>query len=436
MIASVMIAYAILTDRLSPRLVNDSPSYLEYPFDSLSAALRSIRTPGYPIFLQMTATTIGVAAVPLVQLLLHALAAWMLLRELLRWNALPIAAGAAAIAVAFGCTPLDNLAIVSTDSIAASIGVMVAVMLMRWRRRDCALAAAMPVIIFGVMCIAIRPAYLALIPWVAVAGSLLGVMPIPTRNSLSIRRAILASAGLSIAMLLPIVGWCVLRGVVVGDYAVLPFGHQNLAGITLQLVSDDEIRAISGEPGRLGREFLIRRDEVLRNDPSLSGGDASTTMTMEARWDPYIWLAIVPSANLIHSNDTIASHRGIAALNREIIWRYPVRYIRWLALAARRSIWGTAANILMNPVFLVAFTLVVLGALSRAVTGQPESRSTQDPGIDALFVVAVTYFIVGAGFIIFTSPPLGRFTDASAIFIPAWIAARAARRIAAWASVR
>jgi hypothetical protein len=136
---------------------------------------------------------------------------------------------------------------------------------------------------------------------------------------------------------------------------------------------------------------------------------------------------------VLHGDDTIASHRQIAIMNREIISAYPQRYGRWLLLAIRRACWGTAANIVMHPVFLFAILFAVLITFLRILhllsprTGtlgsNQESLSASQAGIDVLFIVASTYFALHVALVILTSPPLGRFADAAAIFIPAWIAA-------------
>ena len=44
--------------------------------------------------------------------------------------------------------------------------------------------------------------------------------------------------------LAPMLGWMSVRYVTVGDFAIAPFGHQNLAGVLVQLVSDDELAVV------------------------------------------------------------------------------------------------------------------------------------------------------------------------------------------------
>ena len=48
----------------------------------------------------------------------------------------------------------------------------------------------------------------------------------------------------------------------------------------------------------------------------------------------------------------------------------------------------------------------------------PSQRS-----LSSLAIVAITYLAMKLGFVILTSPPIGRFADAAAIFLPAWLAA-------------
>ncbi len=420
----MMFAYALITDRLTLKMVPDSPSYIEYPFESLDAAFRSIRTPAYPVMVRLVTATFGVVAIPLMQLVLHATAAFLLIRELQRWGTSNAVTWAVGLAVALGCTFVDNVSILSTDCAAASVGVVTVAMLMRWIRLARQWSAALPVIVMCVLAIAIRPAYLAIIPWIAIAGTVITFPEQPESRQLSwFKRAVLA-VGLSVLCFVPIVGWMSLRGVVVGDFGLLPFGHQNLAGITIQLASDDELLAGKSETRDLAAAIVDRKNILLESEPWLALGDAGATMTIENRWDSYVWHAIVPAAASIHGRDTIANHRAIAALNRDIINRYPLRYCRWLVLAARRAVWGSAANILMQPIFLMGLLVVVSLQLWKVLRGAPRDMSGQDAGLDALFLVAVSYFICMAGFVILTSPPLGRFADAAAIFIPAWIAGR------------
>ena len=160
---------AAVSGRLSVHTVNDTPSYLNYPLGSLSDAMLSIRTPGYPAFLSVVTATFGISLIPLLQVLIHTVASWSLGEELLH-RGMPIrSALIAAFCVMVGCTAADHVSTVSTDATAASLGVLVAVSLMRACRthsRTDAIGCA----ILATVTIFVRPAYLFLIPWLAFAG--------------------------------------------------------------------------------------------------------------------------------------------------------------------------------------------------------------------------------------------------------------------------
>jgi len=432
-ISTLVIGLAVATGRIEPHLVADSPSYLEYPFDSFDGMLRSIRTPGYPAFLRLVSATLGIRAVPVMQMLIHATAAWMLMRELRAWGTPAVSPFAAGIAVALGCTALDNEASVSTDLLAASLGVMTAVSLLAWVRTNRECWPAFGAVLFSVAAISLRPAYLALIPWVTVAGVLLWIYRYRMTPGIPLTRSLMLTCVISVSIALPVIVWSAVRGIVVDDFGFLPFGHQNLAGLTVQFVNEDELIKVAKKSELLAREILASKERYHQDGNRLLAGDDGATMTIESRWDEYVWRIIQPAVDAIHPHDSIASHRAIATFNREIISAYPFRYARWLVLAGRRACWGTAANIVMHPVFLFAIGCAVTIKLLRIFrvpwpknltrTSTAESTIQSQSGLDVLFIVAITYFVIQLGFVILTSPPIGRFADAAAIFIPAWIAA-------------
>lgn len=430
-------AFAFATGRLTVKSVPDSASYQEYPFDSLEEALRSTRTFGYPALLRVVEATVGLGLLPLVQILIHTAACAWFHRELGHWRVHETARWAATLAIAFGCTVLDNVATISTDCVAASLGVMTATSLLAWVRawREVETTRAAMVIRSGLvallatLAIAVRPAYLSLIIWLPIAGTLLLTMRRQDQNSERWGKAILASSCVTSMVVLPIIAWVTFRGVTVGDYAVLPFGHQNLAGITIQLVSDEELSAIKGDSVKLADAIIQAKRDYWETVRKMSPSDDRSTMAMEARWDDYVWLVVVPAASGLYGDDTIANHNAIAQLNRNIIARYPMRYTRWLILAMRRAIWGTMANIWMHPVFLPIFMVVIAWEAIRMHLGLPSFVAAECEGTRALFLIAFTYFFIQTSFVILTSPPLGRFADANAIFIPASIASLYIQRV-------
>ncbi|KAA5545958.1 hypothetical protein FYK55_03330 [Roseiconus nitratireducens] len=429
LLALIGLTLAAVSGRLAVHTVNDTPSYVDYPFESLDQALSSIRSPGYPLFLRLVELTVGLDAVPLLQLLLHVLAVWVLIEELLARQMAAPAAWMAALCVLVGCTAADHLSTISTDAPAASLGVICAVGLMHATRtgsRAVWIAA-------GVCClltIAVRPAYLFLIPWFAVVGWMLAVhddrlVPDPAGDTSSRQRPRYHGCVVAAVVLVALLSWMALRKVRVGEFGLLPFGHQNLSAVLVQTVSPQTLRGLSGDGGELASRVADRLEQDGYELP-VDGG--LPTMTLEAQWDRINYFVILPIAqDLERDRDAGGSgdpfnvrvHRRIGAMNRQILASHGRGYLRWLPLAARRAVWGIVADIAMHPVFLA---MILLGGLTLVVriTMHPNRSPLHVPeGWTALTLVGLTYAGFKLALIILSSPPLGRFADAAAIFLPA-----------------
>lgn len=410
------LAIAFVFGRLSPTTVPDSLSYLEYPFGSLTDIGQSIRTPGYPLWLWILKPSVGLGLVPAAQVIVHCLAAWAMFRELRRWGMLTGAALAVAATIGIGCTATDHISTISSDALAASVGVMTVTCLMRWaRRRD----ARWSVVLLTVIAIMLRPAYLFLIPWLFVATLLLAGLV-----GSGWRTAIWQGLQMAFLVLTPIVGWMFFRFAVVGDFGMLPFGHQNLGGVLVQLLSDEELQSLPGASGDLGK-VIVEHKTKFDAETGFAPGEFGATMTIDNRWDDMTYHVVIPAAKSVAINQKNTTvHQTIATMNKSIIKQYPQRYIKWLVKAARRGAWAIAADIAMHPVFLVGITGMVLLVIGRAVGSGFAAESIPDSiSLRALTIVAFTYLVAKVGFVVLTSPAIGRFSDAAAIFLPGWFAA-------------
>tara|TARA_R110002049_G_scaffold4601_4_gene31977 strand:+ start:257058 stop:258500 length:1443 start_codon:yes stop_codon:yes gene_type:complete len=444
MLVTIGLLLAWVTGRLEPNLVPDSASYLEFPFHSLDAACRSIRTPGYPIWLRLVIGLGGLSFVPACQVVLHATAVFLLVTELRRWSMPWWPLVAIATAVAIGCTPMDHISTISTDAVAASLGVITVSLMLRWSRLDGPFRFSILVAIVAAITIMVRPAYLFLIPWLVVAGWLLRASVVirtakhrrdhaaihskgrrKDGGTLSDHGAMIRS-GLVLAglTLVPILGWMLLRLSVTGDFGMLPFGHQNLAGVLVQLVTDDELQSIRGESSDLAKEIVREKTRLAQTGHTFAAGEPGATMTIDARWDDMTYFVVIPAAERLVPSDRIAQHNEIARLNKRIIRMWPMRYALWLAKAVRRGAWAIAVDIVMHPIFLLVILSTMAIVLLRCLTG-PVLGTVEfpQPSMTALAIVTLTYLIMKVGFVVLTSPPIGRFSDAAAIFLPAWFMA-------------
>lgn len=443
-----LLAICGVSGRWQPHLVLDSASYLEYPFTSADAMVRYSRSPAYPAGLRaaQAMTSNEPAALQLVvfaQIILQGIAVSLLMIELLKWGLPYWTALAAAAAVAIGCPFWDNVSTISTDSAAMSLGVLSAVCILRGWRTGFSPRLTVGLGLCVVLAISLRPAYLFLVPWTALMLLWRG----GGRSALWRRRC----RDVMVAMSVPVVvllGWCLFRFSIAGDFSLLPFGHQNMAAVTTQLLDNEELQRLPGKTGDLAREVARRRVAVatgtegpvlgrtrasgdgldlrVANDPSLR---ADAYMTLENRWDAMTYLVVIPAAVHVAGDDPIEQHRLLAELDQQLVHAYPLRYARWWLLAIRRGIWGSIANIVMHPVFLpvivvVAGIMVVFCMGPRSFSGATwfmnatgNVRRTAPAG-RALTLIAISYAASGLAFVALTSPTIGRFSDAAFVFMP------------------
>ncbi|OYP28979.1 hypothetical protein [Rhodopirellula sp. MGV] len=439
---AIALTGAALTGRLTVHQVNDSPSYLLYPFDSLEQSLLSIRPPVYPVFLRLVTATVGISWVPALQVILHAFASAFLTEELIRRGLSIRQSLLAGIVVLIGCTAADNLSTISTDAPAASLGVFTATWLLRLQRCG-GVAAGVACGLFAFTCILMRPAYLFLIPWLPVTGWLVArcdrnrTLPQVSTSRLGKGANRWSGAFVAIGVTFGVLLWMTLRLVVVNDFAVLPFGHQNLSAIAAQLVSTDEMRLIAKDSDPPTAKLLVAvADRLDQSGLVLPQSKRSSlpTLTLENQWGEINYGIIWPEAKrVISSSDgadaglsrdvapRIREHRLIGEFNRAILSDAPIAYAKWIALAVRRAVWGTFANLAMHPPFLAVVVGVLFAIVWVAATGRTLVARELPQGWYAFAVVSISYLVFKVGFIVLTSPPIGRFADAAAIFLPALI---------------
>ncbi|MCC9601858.1 hypothetical protein LOC67_14955 [Stieleria sp. JC731] len=419
--------WAAMTGRLQVHLVNDSPSYINYPFDSLAESLLSIRPPVYPLFLKVVSLSVGLAAVPFLQLVLHTLASAFLGDELIARGLSVKSSMSVAITVLLGCTFNDNINTISTDAPAASMAVLVVAFLLRTYRSGTT-SSAVGCIAAAILCIFARPAYLFLIPWIAVAGWLLHRGD--RERDLKLPSHRFRGGLISICVGAAVLCWMLTRLVFVNDFAILPFGHQNLSAVLAQLVTPDDMRSLSAEAEPRTAELLAEiASDLESRDFVLPTSELKTipTLTLETQWGQINYGVIWPAAKRVQASIPVEStdvdariqtHRLIGNFNRVILRSSPISYLKWIALAGRRAVWGSMANVAMHPLFLIGIVGVCGWLIWIAASGQSVGQFVISDGWYGFAMIAISYFAFKVGFIILTSPPIGRFADAAAILLP------------------
>ncbi|MCR9211126.1 MAG: hypothetical protein NXI28_23095 [bacterium] len=448
-----------MTNRFAPHLVPDSPSYTGYSFESAEPIATQIRTPGYPVLVRFAKTLANASAdqgfwtnqaLVILHIGLQAIAVGFLAVELAAWNFSRRTIVIAASVFAIGCTFWDHVNTIATDAPAMSLAAMIGISVLRIWRTDLTPRICIAMGVLTTIVIAIRPAYLFLIPWL-----MLSVFVRP--NDMFSRRLIQAIAVGSVPVL-ALLAWCTFRGVTVDDFGVLPFGHQNMAAVTTQLLDAEELEALPGRLGELGKEIADRRIEMAAGDRAAADGldlrpivdaapRADSYTTIENRWDAMTYMVVIPAVEAVANQSPEVSdkspglqrvhqHQLLAELDRTIVRSYPVRYLRWIALAIRRGVWGSVADMLMHPIFFVVTVGLAVAACVASIrfnsmkTAEPfRAHASNQAGLAALSWLALSYWLFKIAFVSLTSPPIGRFSDAAAVWLPVWIAVMLASQI-------
>ena len=416
------------TSQLRPHATPDTPGYQRFPLDSLHAAFEHSRTFGYPIFLRLAGSLADhSAAVPACQLAIHFGAIWVFYLGVCRlldsrWLAFAAASPLLYSNVLFGY--VNNLI---ADSLASSISVATVGVLM-WLvsgRHSNWLWLVLSAACFATY--QVRPAYLFLVFLLPILGSGLYWMrarELP-RGGTEIQwlGSKLAACGL-----VPLFAYCAVRWWVVGHFALVSFGGNNFVGTVGVFLTPGMVSELPPDLQRLAETAIETRTKAVARHPEYSDEPTLQYMEIENRFDFNTWVVFVPSAQRLYGNDQPRVNAELRRLAVAIIVARPGYYVAWLGKAAWRGICVTLLDLAQNPIYLGG--LVGLLALHgcvvvRTVGGSPETRldDRAEPSaihfpFNAFLLVALVFAGMKLLLIIITTPPLGRFMDAGAVFFP------------------
>lgn len=397
-----------LVGGLEPQRLPDTASYERMArFESLELALGHVRTLGYPVLLRIAEEPgVWLKRFEYGAYLLAVLAFWWALTVWFRsgWIAL---AGAvpllwADVIVYLGWLQPDALAAAGAlITVAATILVAA-----RWRP-----SWSWSVLTVGVLltCL-LRPAYLFLVPLVPFAGVVMRGLRASFRGSAGFGlRLTAASAG-------PVLGFCLLRWLVVGQLGFVSFLGYNLSGIAAGFLHPQLVRNLPAEQQPIADSVLAWRQA--------HGMDPYRGHMQVARWhDDFtsnIWRATVPAAERsLARRPESAPTRWMAIDDRlrewslEVLRRNPPRYLRWVRGSVASGLSGLFERpTLIVPAVLLVFSVPVLLAVRRSPRGA-ETRA-----LIGLGVLCGGYFLFKLLLLATVSVPFDRYLDAAVLLLP------------------
>jgi hypothetical protein len=425
-----------LSGRLTAVAVPDTASYADFPFDSWTKALTHRRTPGYPALLWVVRRVTGsLDAMPVVHLVAFC-GGVLVFHSGLRsvgappWSAVWMAGSLLSSNVLHGYVHF-----LATDTLAAAVGVATAGLTLifasqpagsnRWLQLG--LLAANTTL--GWL---IRPNYLFLVLLVPVLSVLVSSM----RGAWAVRSrcAMVRFAEVSTAVMLPLGIWCGLRWLSVGAFGVVSFGGYNLVGVTGQWLDRELTAALPADLRPLAQAALDRREQWPPETLPMSEAPALNYQRMELRYDSTI-ADFQDGAQSVHGDDNRRINTDLKRLGLALVWQRPLGYGVWLAKSGRQAVFKTVGDFVVNPVglALILFTggTTWLGTVQQGV-GVNRTSSCRDVALRIVFVAATLYWALSIGLTILVCPPLGRFTDAAAVLLPAMVAGAALDRWQVW----
>jgi hypothetical protein len=251
----------------------------------------------------------------------------------------------------------------------------------------------------------IRPAMLAIVPAAIVSYGLLNQK---TRGwGLSSDRLRLGTL-----LGLPLVLFCLLRLVTVGEFGSVSFAGYSLMGIVGQFPAAESVRLTLPEADRIREEVArLRLAHPLDRDdlPPLN------YTRMEANYNTIVWQWYAPAADKVCGNDYVKANSVLLTMAREMLLTTPREYAIWLLKAFRQAVRQTLDDLAESPFGLLGFVLLGVGVVVR--------RSWPSPAVLPLVQMGLVYWLCLVAVTIGVVPPHGRLTDAAAVFLtPALLA--------------
>jgi hypothetical protein len=409
-----------LTDRLAPVILNDTPTYTDYPWHSWRLALDDIRTPAYPALLRLTRLLWDDhAGDPTVHYLLYCGGVWLFFGGTAAYLNQPVAAAVAASSLLYSRILHGYVMTIATDTVAAAGGIAVCGATLWWLARPgWAMAAA--VVLTTIVGWMIRPANLFLAAFVPVATWLL-----PRRTPEGDRPARRRDVLFALVMtLVPLLAYCTFRYAAIGRFAVVSHGGYNLIGVAGQFLSADDLDRLSVESRPLAAGALARRAADDRPRTPYDELPRLNYMRMEMRYDITIWSEFVPAAREQEGNHWGPVNAALRRLSLELLRLHPGEYAVWLAKATRQAAKKVLWDFADNPVTLALLLLAVLNVCQPGflTPAAPVAGERKLHAAVVLLVVAAAYLVLALAVVIPVCPPLGRMTDATAVLLAAPLA--------------
>ncbi|MBF0436249.1 MAG: hypothetical protein HQL77_12865 [Magnetococcales bacterium] len=358
------------------------------------------------------------------QLLIHDLSCFLFYAALVRFG-FPVSAAF------FATVPIviaDNyFAVVMTDSLGASIGLIIIALLLRISTNPSGTSFLtwFALTFFTTLSYHVRPANLPFICIVPLLGVLIPLM----RNShqrlpTGWRNALKMGTVYSVATVVPFLAFCLIRLVLVGHFGLVSFGGINVIAVTAPMIKPETFSLLSADTRPLAEAIYKEKNKIIQ-DKEISDSyiyihnfrmhDKRIT---EALYQKYGAWVSEPAAHVLYGEDSVKINAMFTKLSHELIRIYPKEYLRWIISGFYNSFQT------MNKEFFPAgyvFPILVLTILIRFVAGPITLKTAPYLEFDYHFKILtiislITYAALTLLFVL-VEPPLTRYVYPTILFV-------------------
>jgi hypothetical protein len=276
-----------------------------------------------------------------------------------------------------------------------------------------------------------RPAFLFLVGLVPLLGVLLAGLL--WDRTASLRQRLQMGLGLLAAGVLPYLGWCSLRWLLVGHFGLVSFGGISLICITGHFLTEDVIPELPNDLRPIGRAVLRDLNELPEWKPCVDGeGRFIPSIVDDAGQfgSRSIELATIISREAGEGKEEwVVVNRNLSELGKALIKARPRSYANWLTTAATIGVTRMVTDdpLLKYLAWVLGVLLVIwhvlcvihfLRAGPTATPPAPRSAVNYSLALTFMTVIAVGFALTNLLLVILVAPPEFRYMKAAGIFLP------------------
>ncbi len=418
---SVVLIICTACGLMEVKLSNDSWNYIAASQMSPTEVLGCIRTIGYPLLLKVVSPwSPDYRVIPWIQVLGLFFAVFFLDSTVRRWGASPWRAFAVSTGVLYAAFQNCAFRYVGTDFPAMVMAIVTTSFLfwvsvspkriLPWIGLTVSLACTYH----------IRPAYLFLVALAPCLGILfLFFRADRAGNPIPWERFSLALCGVSI---LPYLGWCLLRLLVVGHFGLVSFGGIAVVGIAVELLDREMIETKLPQQWKPLATAILQQRESRGIQSVFRGGGVIKLRQWELLYNNNVHRVACRAACRLYGDDRVIVNRRLSDFSKTVIRLNKGKYFLFLIYSLPRAVLrlvycGWAVK-LFGALAALLFAARVCMFRRRSLEADREEHPEDRSLFFAMFWLAVLFFLAKTFLVILVVSAISRYILPAGVFVP------------------